>query len=323
MNRLPIPPDLFPRTAAFGADLPSVLARARIAKTQTHFTTAEQMAFWRALGELTPNRDIGLRIGSDKIPEQLNLAELAAIHAPTLHEALARIARYKRLVCAEEVTLARRQDEVSLGFHWIHAKGPIPYLLVECVFAAVVKLVRLACPDGFTPRRIELSRRRADAALLKGHFGCPIDFDAAHDRIVIATPDLQRRFRPRNAERYARLLPSLDKQLAKHVLTFSDEVRGVMRRWMVGGHVTIDGIARELARTPRTLQRHLVKDGTSYQALLDEVRHETAQRLLEATDLQEGEVAFLLGFAELNSFTRAFRNWEGMTPRRFRHVHSP
>jgi methylphosphotriester-DNA--protein-cysteine methyltransferase len=40
--------------------------------------------------------------------------------------------------------------------------------------------------------------------------------------------------------------------------------------------------------------------------------------LLLETDLDAGEVAFLLGLEELNSFTRAFREWEGMTPTQWR-----
>jgi AraC-like DNA-binding protein len=31
-----------------------------------------------------------------------------------------------------------------------------------------------------------------------------------------------------------------------------------------------------------------------------------------------GEVAFLLGFEEVNSFMRAFHSWEGTTPARWR-----
>ncbi|WP_169928622.1 helix-turn-helix transcriptional regulator [Labilithrix luteola] len=91
-----------------------------------------------------------------------------------------------------------------------------------------------------------------------------------------------------------------------------------MRKRMVGEPITIARIARDLALTPRTLQRHLVKEGTGYQPLLDDVRRTTAQRLLTATDLGDAEIAFLLGFAELNSFTRAFRGWEGTTPRLWR-----
>jgi AraC-like DNA-binding protein len=68
----------------------------------------------------------------------------------------------------------------------------------------------------------------------------------------------------------------------------------------------------------RTLQRRLEELGTSYQSVLDDVRHDTARRLLANTDLDAGEVAFLLGFEELNSFTRAFHAWEGATPTRWR-----
>ena len=52
------------------------------------------------------------------------------------------------------------------------------------------------------------------------------------------------------------------------------------------------------------------------QRVLDEVRHDTSRRLLGSTDLDAAEVAFLVGFEEVNSFTRAFSAWEGRTPTR-------
>jgi AraC-like DNA-binding protein len=72
----------------------------------------------------------------------------------------------------------------------------------------------------------------------------------------------------------------------------------------------------------RTLQRRLGELGTSYQALLDEVRRDASRRLLAGTDLDAGEIAFLLGFEELNSFSRAFYAWEGATPLRWREDHA-
>ncbi len=77
-------------------------------------------------------------------------------------------------------------------------------------------------------------------------------------------------------------------------------------------------MARELGLSPRTLQRRLTEAGTSYQRVLDQVRQQAARRLLEATDLDASEIAFFLGFEELNSFTRAFHGWEGTTPGRWR-----
>lgn len=72
--------------------------------------------------------------------------------------------------------------------------------------------------------------------------------------------------------------------------------------------------------SPRTLQRRLTEQETSSQKLLDDVRDNTARRLLLDTDLDAGEIAFLLGFDELNSFTRAFQVWEGATPVRWRQL---
>ena len=85
-----------------------------------------------------------------------------------------------------------------------------------------------------------------------------------------------------------------------------------------GERPAVEKVAKALGLSPRTLQRRLGDQGTTYQKLLDEVRHLSARRLLAHTDLGAGEVAFLLGFEELNSFTRAFHGWEGTTPARWR-----
>jgi transcriptional regulator GlxA family with amidase domain len=58
--------------------------------------------------------------------------------------------------------------------------------------------------------------------------------------------------------------------------------------------------------------------GTSYPRLLDEVRQQAARQPLEDTQLEAGEIAFVPGFEELNSFKRAFRGSEGTTPARWR-----
>ncbi|HTB74146.1 MAG TPA: AraC family transcriptional regulator [Polyangiaceae bacterium] len=87
---------------------------------------------------------------------------------------------------------------------------------------------------------------------------------------------------------------------------------------MCGERPAVEKVARSLGMSPRTLQRRLGELGTTYQKLLDEVRHRSARRLLANTDLAAAEVAFLLGFEELNSFTRAFHSWEGTTPMKWR-----
>ncbi len=143
-------------------------------------------------------------------------------------------------------------------------------------------------------------------------------FRAKRDALVLDERALGTPFVTHNADLLRALLPSLDARLGPHAATFLDQVRATLRRRMSGEPPSVDKIAREFSISARTLQRRLAEAGATYQSLLDEVRHDTALRLLRAQDIDVAEVAFLLGFEELNSFTRAFRAWEGTTPSRWR-----
>jgi AraC-like DNA-binding protein len=80
----------------------------------------------------------------------------------------------------------------------------------------------------------------------------------------------------------------------------------------------MERVAARLGMPPRTLQRRLTVEGTSYNGLLDELRHELALRYLRQRELALAEVAFLLGFAEQSAFQRAFRRWTATSPAEWR-----
>jgi AraC-like DNA-binding protein len=71
----------------------------------------------------------------------------------------------------------------------------------------------------------------------------------------------------------------------------------------------------------RTLQRRLGDEGTSFAGLVDEVRHELSRALVRRTDLSLVEVAARVGFAELSTFSRAFKRWTGLAPGAYRSQH--
>ena len=64
--------------------------------------------------------------------------------------------------------------------------------------------------------------------------------------------------------------------------------------------------------------RVLAEAGVAYQDLVFEARQDLAKRLLRASDYGLGEVAFLTGFADQSTFSRAFKRWCGETPRAYR-----
>jgi AraC-like DNA-binding protein len=68
----------------------------------------------------------------------------------------------------------------------------------------------------------------------------------------------------------------------------------------------------------RTLSRRLRAEGTTFEAVLAEVRYEVACQLLGHTDMVVRDVAETLDYADAAAFTRAFRRWSGTTPARWR-----
>ncbi len=80
-------------------------------------------------------------------------------------------------------------------------------------------------------------------------------------------------------------------------------------------------IARELGLTPRTLQRRLKAESTTYRTVLDQARLELAGRaLLESATT--ARVAESLGFSEPAAFQRAFKRWTGTTVRKYLQSHT-
>jgi AraC-like DNA-binding protein len=77
---------------------------------------------------------------------------------------------------------------------------------------------------------------------------------------------------------------------------------------------SLAAVAATLRMSTRTLQRRLADDGVSFADLVDEVRRDLALDYVRDPRRPLGEVAFLLGYAELSPFLRAFKRWTGRTP---------
>lgn len=77
-------------------------------------------------------------------------------------------------------------------------------------------------------------------------------------------------------------------------------------------------MASMLLVSERTLKRRLQEEGSSFQALLDKVRHRDSMRLLSDPALAIKQVAEAVGYADPANFARAFGKWTGFSPREWR-----
>ena len=100
--------------------------------------------------------------------------------------------------------------------------------------------------------------------------------------------------------------------------TWSARVAEVLGRTLMDGKPRVAQAARLLGVSRRGLQGKLKEEGTTYQAVLDQVRHQLAVAYLKEDAVTLAEAAFLLGFSDQSAFTHAFRKWTGDSPHRFR-----
>lgn len=327
-DRIPLFGPGLTRLAQLDLDVDQVLRQAGISPTLRHqvkqsLTTQQYFAIWAAIEAVSGDALIGLRIGGEARTDQFDPASFAALHSSTFGEALERLARYKRLTCPETIRVEPDGDTTRISFHWLWAQGRAPHALTDSGFANIQLLLHSGTGKAIAPKRIELAHLRSeaqsDARRYADYFGCEVAVGVEHDSMVYPSATLNERFVTGNADLIAALLPGLDLQLDVTVPQSLDaQVKAVLTEMMRGERPSMEAVARHLLLSPRTLQRRLTEAHTSYQSILDAVRQDTACKLLSHTSMEPGEIAFYLGFEEVNSFQRAFHKWQGMTPTQWR-----
>jgi AraC-like DNA-binding protein len=85
------------------------------------------------------------------------------------------------------------------------------------------------------------------------------------------------------------------------------------------GEASLDAAATELGMSSRSLSRKLAELDTSFNGIVGSLRKDLALRSLQESNLSLTEIAFLLGYSEVSTFTHAFKRWAGKSPAAYRH----
>jgi AraC-like DNA-binding protein len=283
-------------------------------------TTDELFAIYRVIAKLSADPAIGLKLGTEERIERYDPIAIAALCTRSLRDGLARMARYKRLTCPEELEIQEDVDECTVRFLWLLAGEEEPELLVDTCFAWVMAIARRGIARPISPKRIEFKRSATNAKLYRDHFGCPVQFNAAHNGLILRTSDLDEPFRTQNADLLAMVAPPLEAELRMQRARepVAERVKAVLKRMLAGQRPELRNVARELGLSTRTLQRRLTDQSLTFQHLVKEARRELAQHYLLHSSLELTDTAYLLGYEDANSFFRAFHEWEGTTPGEWR-----
>ncbi len=287
-------------------------------------TTEEMFALYRAIYEVSGDPAIGLKLGTEERIERYDPIAIAALYTRSFRDALQRLARYKRLVCPEEIQIAERGDECAVQFLWLRTDQTEPTPVVDLCFAWIVAIGRRGTGRTVHPKRVEFQRPESHRKMYESHFQCPVKFGARDNVLIFDRADVDQPFLTHNAELLALVAPQLESELTQQLAqkSLSEQVKGIVKKLLAGQRPTLQDVARELRLSTRTLQRRLTANRAKFQQLMEEARRELAQHYLLHSSLELNETAYLLGYEDANSFFRAFHQWEGTSPGEWRAVHA-
>ncbi|WP_188553390.1 AraC family transcriptional regulator [Edaphobacter dinghuensis] len=305
-----------------GVQVSAVLRRAGLPQnlfdqTRILVSTEEMFALWQAIRQVSNDPAIGLKLGTETKTERFHPMGIAALSTENFGAAVQHMARYKKLSAPEEILYRTEGGEWTIQFSWTLAVEAEPQTLIEHCFAWVLTIARHGSGTRISPLRVEFVQPRSHLKLLERHFGCSVIDGQPRNAMVFRESDAALPFVTRNIELLDMLAPQFEQDLEQYTSdedSFLELVRNTIQQKLTGHRPTIEGVSSDLHISSRTLQRRLQELGSSFQQILDEARHQMARYYLRNSALELNEAAYLLGYEDANSFTRAFRGWEGVPP---------
>lgn len=258
-------------------------------------------------------------------PGDFGILDYLVRSAGTIGEALQRLSAFQHLTLSLADCDLKVEAQLAHLTLVIHPNlGPaLTRVVAQMWLSSTVVMMRQMLGHPLTPVAVDCpgedhseGARNALEELVgvKPRFGQPaatlvLDREILKERVVSADVGLSRVMHA-YAERLVAELPSTE--------TTSGRVRKLLGTTLATGEPTLEGTARRLGMSVRTLQRRLRDEGTSFNSVLEDLRHELALVRLRNGDESAEEIALALGFSNASSFHRAFKRWTGRTPAEFR-----
>lgn len=307
--------------AQFFQTVPPVLAEASLHVPEQRIPFAQLVALFEQAARLTGDEDFGLHLSEQTLLQVFDVFGYTILHSPTLGEALRRLVRYYHL-WTDGAAFAVTETPQSVRITYTVLDAAVGPRRQDAEYSLGVVARQMCLITGQTLMPQQVAFQHAAPASVAEHeriFRAPLCFhqpvnELLFARAVLDLPVLQAEAGLGDVlNRYAQEL------LARYPPQngLGERLRQRLSAALRGGDVSMAALASDLQLSARSLQRKLQAEGTSYQRVLDEMRHELARQYLREPHLTIGEVAYLLGFSETAAFHRAFRRWTGLTPGEF------
>ena len=238
-----------------------------------------------------------------------------------LEEALRLQARYTKLPFNyTDFELSLNDEQVSLKYLLKVQPFFSPHM-VEIALAIALSRIRRVFGSKFSAKEIHFTYPQpAYVEKYEEFFRTPLKFKKSENTILFHKRQLKV-LNPNRKSYIKELLVQKAERLLMEKLkrnSFSDEVNQIILDQLPTGSLDIEVISKKLSMSRWTVTRRLNQEGISFRELLNEMKKNLAIGYLENQLIATPEISFLLGYAEVSSFHRAFKTWTGTNPSKFR-----
>jgi len=308
-----------------GIPLPPLLKKANITRQQiddphARIRVRDQINLLNLVAAALEDDFLGFHLAQAAELRTLGLFYYVLASSDVLVDAIKRAERYSSLI--NEGILPRCVDRRDLGItlHHVGVSRHLDRHQIEFWMVALVKVCRQLTGLRLLPNRVRMIHHRPENAEFSEFFGDNIEFSAAVDEIEFSeriklSPVV-------SADPYLNeaLIGYCEEALShrKNRGSFQSSVENAIAPLLPHGKAQAGDIARHLGLSPRTFARRLSQEGLTFSDLLEGLRSDLANRYLADRDLAISQVAWLLGYREVSSFSHAFKRWTGKTPKEVR-----
>ncbi|MFG2126886.1 AraC family transcriptional regulator [Streptomyces sp. NPDC048751] len=268
--------------------------------------------------------DLGLRLAAYQDMSMLGPLALAVGNCDTVGEGLDCASRFL-FVHNQGIRLTRTDDPEryagvgAVEYRMVHPDIPYEPQTIDAGLGLLHRNL-ITMSGGYDLLGVYLPHPPlTDESVYAEFFGAPVRFNAGRALLRVPTKLFaQPMSTPVNPELRRMVVEYLETHYTDPRDSLTTTVRSAVGRALGTVPARIDLVAEWLHMHPRTLQRRLAQEGTSFQAILDDVRKNAAHRLLTGTDMPFSQVASLVELAGQAALTRAARRWFGRTPTQVR-----
>ncbi|QGM44912.1 AraC family transcriptional regulator [Methylocystis heyeri] len=263
----------------------------------------------------------GLLVGERGSLAALGLMGQFMRHAPSLGDALQDLAtHHMRYIRGATVFLYRTRSDARWGYAVYQRGAPGREQICAAAIAVATRIAKELNPS--CEFEVLLSQAPPQTAMQRAQyecrFGARVHFNSECSALAISREELAWPIDGSDPSERERLSLLIEDYWLKTPPNLCHLVFRTLVSMVPNSDLSLSRVSRCLSMHPRTLERRLEEAGTSFLILREAARYEMARQLLIGTHLRLVDISAAIGYADPAVFSRSFRRWTGVSPKKFR-----